>query len=128
MAERIYQNLTEVFPLFDDFNLEKMVDTWTKDPNASSDKEISIENGNVQQVGLRLQLNGFQRAGAQTFDLSKELVFRLAYSTYEVGPDKNTPWLEKAYLQAWPGQEIEEVAARWSEEVVEEITKRLENL
>ncbi|RNI30598.1 hypothetical protein [Rufibacter latericius] len=127
LAERIYQQLTPVFPMFDDFGLEKVVDTWTKDKHASSEKEISMENGNVQQMGLRLRLSGFQQAGGNTFDLSKDLVFRLEYSSYEVGPDKNSTWSEKAYLQAWSSQELEEIAERWSEEVIEEITKKVQD-
>ncbi|GGK68497.1 hypothetical protein ACD591_17170 [Rufibacter glacialis] len=128
LAEKIYQNLTEVTPLFDDFHLEKVVDTWTKDRNTTSEKEISLENGNVQQMGLRLRLNGFQAAGAQTFDLSKDLVFLLEYSTYTVGPDKNTRWLEKPYLESWTSKEMEETASRWCEEIIDEITQKLQTL
>ena len=128
LAERIYQNLPEVTPLFDDFGLEKVVDTWTKDRNASSEKEISIDNGNVQQVGLKLRLTGFQAAGAQTFDLNKDLIFKLEYSSYEVGPDKNTRWLEKPYLENWTSKEMDEIADRWCEEIIDEITQKLQGL
>ncbi|WP_210464856.1 hypothetical protein [Rufibacter roseolus] len=128
LAEHIFQNLTEITPLFDDFNLERVVDNWTKDRSGFSEKEISIENGNVQQVGLRLRLNGFQPAGAQTFDMSKELVFKLEYSSYEVGPDKNTTWIEKAYLESWSTKESDEIAARWCEDLIEEITQKVQNL
>ncbi|ALJ00534.1 hypothetical protein [Rufibacter tibetensis] len=128
LAERIYQNLTEVTPLFDDFRLEKIVDTWTKDRNASTDKEISIENGNVQQLGLKLSLIGFQAAGAQTFDLSKDLLFSLDYSYYEVGPDKNSRWMEKPYFEEWTSKELDDIAVKWSEEVIDEITQKLQGL
>nr|WP_194362572.1 hypothetical protein [Rufibacter sediminis] len=128
LAERIHQNLTEVFPLFDDYQLEKVADTWTKDPHSSSDKEISLENGNVQQLGLKLRLSGFQRAGTQTFDLNKDLVCVLEYTSYAVGPDKNTPWLEKAYLAPWTNQELEQIAERWSEDLIEEITMKVQTL
>ncbi|AKQ45616.1 hypothetical protein TH63_08075 [Rufibacter radiotolerans] len=128
LAEKTFQHLQEVIPLFDDFKLEKVLDTWSKDKNASSEKEISLENGNVQQMGLRVQLTGFQKAGAQTFDVSKDLVFFLEYSSYIVGPDKNTAWLERFYLQPWSARELEEIAEKWTDEVIEEITHKLQGL
>ncbi|WP_299757984.1 hypothetical protein [uncultured Pontibacter sp.] len=128
LAEQIHQNITPVLPLFDTFGLERVVDTWTKDPAADAATEVSIENGNVQQVGLRLRLEGFQKPGVETFDLAKDLIFKLEYNSYTVGPDKNTNWLEKFYLQRWDKSDYEEVAARWSEELIEELTQRLEKL
>ncbi|GAB2537442.1 hypothetical protein [Rufibacter soli] len=128
LAEKIFQHLQEVVPLFDDFKLEKVIDTWTKDKHASTDKEISLENGNVQQMGLKVQLTGFQKAGAQTFDVNKDLVFFLEYSSYIVGPDKNTAWLERFYLQPWTPQEMEDLAEKWTDEVIEDITKKLQEI
>ncbi|WP_245964614.1 hypothetical protein [Rufibacter immobilis] len=126
LAERIYQHLTQITPLFDDFGLEKIVDTWTKDPNATSGKEISLENGNVLYMGLRLQLTGFQGGSVPPFDLRKDLLFTLGYSSYEVGPDKNTPWTEKPYLQPWTTSEMEELAERWCGELIDDITAKLQ--
>ncbi|GAB3538061.1 hypothetical protein GCM10027443_32220 [Pontibacter brevis] len=128
LATRIHQNLTEITPLFHDFGLEKIVDVWTKDPDASTDTPISIENGNVQFMGLRLRLEGFQRAGAPPFDITKDLLFKLGHTTYEVGPGKNTVWLEKVYFEGWTESETADVAQRWSEEIIDEITQRLEKL
>nr|WP_242693155.1 hypothetical protein [Sabulibacter ruber] len=128
LAERIYGQLTDVTPLFDDFGLEKIVDTWSRDRNATSDKEISLENGNVPQMGLRLRLNGFQAGGMHTFDISKDLVFKLEYTFYEVGPDKDTKWLEKSYLEEWSAKELDETAERWTGEVIEEITQKVQGL
>jgi hypothetical protein len=128
LAQQIHQNLAAVIPLFNDFGLERIIDTWTKDPAASSAVEVSIENGNVQQVGLRLRLEGFQRAGAEAFDVTKDLLFKLERNFYTVGPDKNINWLEKDYLQRWDKSEYEQIAGKWSEELIDEITQRLDNL
>ncbi|MHC2993208.1 hypothetical protein OB13_17075 [Pontibacter sp. HJ8] len=128
LAQQIHQNLAAVIPLFNDFGLERIIDTWTKDPAAGSAVEVSIENGNVQQVGLRLRLEGFQRAGAEAFDVTKDLLFKLERNFYIVGPDKNINWLEKDYLQRWDKSEYEQIAGKWSEELIDEITQRLDNL
>ncbi|WP_242916209.1 hypothetical protein [Pontibacter liquoris] len=128
LATHIHQNLTDITPLFHDFGLEIVVDTWTKDPDAEEGTPISIENGNVQQMGLKLRLEGFERAGAPPFDITKDLLLKLGYMSYEVGPGKNVVWLEKMYCQNWTKQEYEEIAGKWSEELIEEITQRLQSL
>jgi len=125
LAERAYAHLTEVIPLFHDFGLEKVVDTWTKDQSNPSEKPISLENGNVSQMGLRLQLLGFQRPGLPAFDVAKDLVLKLEHTSYAIGPDRTTTWLEKLYGQPWTPSELDEIAHRWSEEVIDAIAQQL---
>lgn len=127
LARHMHQHLTAVTPLFDNFRLERLIDTWTKEPGASEDTEVSIENGNVQQLGLKLQLEGFQRAGIEAFDLTKDLLFKLERSCYTVGPDKQNSWLEKEYGQRWEKTDYESITERWIEELVDAITKKLES-
>ncbi|PRY14215.1 hypothetical protein CLV24_10425 [Pontibacter ummariensis] len=128
LATHLNNNLTEIIPLFHDYKLERVVDIWTRGPEADPDEEISVENGNVQQIGLRLRLEGFTRAGAHSFDMSKDLILKLDTDKYEVAPDKYKVWLEKDYEEAWTQQELERVAEKWCNELIEEITQRLENM
>ncbi|AKD03669.1 hypothetical protein POKO110462_02470 [Pontibacter korlensis] len=128
LAEHIHRSVTPVISLFDNFNLERLLDTWTKDPASDSSVEVSIENGNIQQLGLRLRLEGFMKPGVEAFDLTKDLLFKLEHDSYTVGPDKNISWLEKGYLQRWENNEYEMVASRWSEELIDLLTERLEKL
>jgi hypothetical protein len=128
LARHIHQHLKDVIALFHDFKLERIIDTWTKDPAGNEATEISIENGNVQQMGLRLYLEGFQRVGADNFDLKKDLLFRLELNFYTVGPDKENIWLEKDYLQQWDNTAYELVAEKWTEQLIDDLTQRLEKL
>ncbi|MDX5422419.1 MAG: hypothetical protein LPK07_10765 [Hymenobacteraceae bacterium] len=128
LAEHIHRNLAPVLPLFHDFKLERLIDTWTKAPDADPDEEISVENGNVQQLGLKLRLEGFMKPGVETFDLAKDLLFKLERSSYTVGPGKHSSWLEKGYLQKWETSEYKMIAEKWSEELVDELMQRLEKL
>lgn len=128
LASRIHSNLTEITPLFNDFGLERVVDVWTKSPDADDDTPISIENGNVQLMGLKLRLEGFQSAAVPPFDITKDLLFILGHSTYEVGPNKNTIWVEKLYFEKWTETETADIAQRWCDHLIEEITQRLESL
>ena len=125
LAQQIHQNLTPVIPLFENFVLERVMDTWTRDPGSDPGEEVSVEKGNIQQLGLKLRLEGFHKAGIEPFDIIKSLLFRLEYSSYTVGPDKNTNWLEKEYLQRWEKNEYETIAEKWSEEVIDQITEKL---
>ncbi|WP_242927378.1 hypothetical protein [Pontibacter vulgaris] len=125
LAQHIHKNLAPLLPLFENFVLERLLDTWTKDP-ANPDKEISIENGNIQQLGLRLRLEGFNKVGVEPFDIAKDLLLKLEYSSYTIGTDKNTTWLEKEYMQRWEQAEYEMLAGKWSDELIDEITQRLQ--
>ncbi|MEJ8803474.1 hypothetical protein [Pontibacter sp. H249] len=127
LAQYINQNITPITALFDDFNLERLMDTWTKDPT-DEEADISIENGNVQQLGLKLRLQGFKRAGAEAFDLTKDLIFKLERNSYTVGSKKDAAWLEKEYLQRWETSEYELVATKWAEELIDAVTERIDNL
>ena len=125
LGKHIHINLAPVIPLFENFVLERLLDTWTKDPT-DSEKEVSIENGNVQNVGLRLRLEGFNRQGAEPFDITKDLLFKLEHDNYTIGPDKNTTWLEKEHLERWTTAEYETIATQWGDELVDEITEKLQ--
>ncbi|MBC5772572.1 hypothetical protein H8S95_00720 [Pontibacter sp. KCTC 32443] len=111
--------------MFENFVLERQLYTWTKDPASDNNKEISIENGNVQQLGLRLRLEGFNKGNVEPFDIRKDLLFKLEHNHYTVGPNNDTHWLEKDYLQRWTTSEYEIVAGNWSDELVDEITDKL---
>ncbi|RAU82670.1 hypothetical protein DP923_12210 [Pontibacter arcticus] len=125
LAQTVHQHIQPVIPMFENFVLEQVVDTWTKDPASDLDDEISIEKGNVQQVGLRLKLESFNKPGAEPFDVTKNMLFKLEYSSYTVGPDKNSPWLEKVYQQRWEKYEYEEIAEQWTEELIDSISAQL---
>ena len=124
LGQQIHNSLEPVLPLFENFTLERLLDTWTKDP-ANTEKEVSIENGNIQNVGLRLRLEGFNKPGAEPFDLTKNLLFKLEHNFYIVGPTKDINWLEKDYLQRWSVSEYDMVAGNWCDELIEELTEKI---
>ncbi|MBD1397102.1 hypothetical protein H9Q13_07985 [Pontibacter sp. JH31] len=128
LAKHIHQHLADVIALFHDFRLERLLDTWTREPGTDAKAEISIEQGNIQQMGLRLRLEGFERVGADNFDLTKDLLFKLERNFYTVGPDKENNWLEMDYLQHWDNAAYEMVAEKWVEQLIDDLTQKLENL
>jgi hypothetical protein len=128
LARHIHQEISPITALFNDFNLELVVDTWTKDPDVYYHEAISIENGNIEYLGLQLRLEGFLKPGVPPFDLYKELLLKLEPARYGLGPGKNVIWVEKAYDQTWTEIEIKEVADRWCSELIDDLTQRLERL
>jgi hypothetical protein len=128
LARRIHQEISPVINLFHDFKLERVVDTWTKDPDVYYHEAISIENGNIEYLGLQLQLEGFSKPGVVPFDLYKELLLKLEARRYGLGTGKNNIWLEKPYDQSWTEAELKLVTDRWCGELIEELTQRLERL
>lgn len=128
LAARIHEHLAPIIPMFDDFRLERLVDTWTKEPDITPGTEVSIDQGNVQRMGLRLLLQGFHRSGVTPFDISRDLVLELEPYSYAVKADKHSSWLTKSYRHNWTATELEEVAERWCGQLIELITERLQNL
>lgn len=128
LATAIHREISPLLPLFHDFNLEKVVDTWSKEPGVYYPDPISIENGNIEYLGLQLRLEGFIRPGVLPFDLYKELVLKLGSKSYGLGGSKHDIWLEKAYGEAWTKAEMEEISERWCSELLEDLTQRLERL
>jgi hypothetical protein len=128
LARRIHQEITPLTELFNDFNLERVVDTWTKDPDVYYHEPISIENGNIEYLGLQLRLEGFLKPGVPPFDLYKELLLKLAPARYGLGTSKNDIWVEKTYEEPWSEGELREVTDRWCAELIEDLTQRLERL
>ena len=125
LAQHVNQNLTPIIPLFENFTLERVINTWTKDPDVYAPQEISIENGNVQQMGLRVRLEGFNKPGVESFDIAKDLLFKLEHKNYTVGQGVDNIWLEKYYSEQWEQADYEMIADKWSEELIDIITERL---
>jgi hypothetical protein len=125
LAKCIHQKINPILPLFENFVLERLLDTWTKEPGADGADKISIENGNIHQLGLKLRLEGFNKPGAESFDLIKDLIFKLEYNMYTVGPGKNQVWVEKQYMQPWNASDYEEIAEKWSEELIDTMMQKL---
>lgn len=124
LAQQVHQSLQPVLGMFENFTLERLLDTRTKDP-ADPEKEVTIENGNVQLLGLKLRLEGFNKRGIEPFDLTQDLLFKLHYNYYSVGPDKENTWLEKDYLQRWQTAELQTIAGKFSDAVVDALTEKL---
>jgi predicted nuclease of restriction endonuclease-like (RecB) superfamily len=128
LEDKITRCLEEVVPLFHDFTLTKRINHTSKPGYANVDLEAILERENVDLLGLTLRLEGFKKASTQAFGVYKDLIFTLQPYKYSVGPERDNLWEERLYHQEWSDLDLQEIAEKWSEEIVEEITKRLENI
>lgn len=128
LARHIHQQITPLLELFNDFKLERVVDTWTRDPQVYYPEPLSIEQGNIEYLGLQLQLEGFMKPGVVPFDLYKELLLKLGTRRYGLGGGRHDMWLEKDYDETWSEAQLQAVAERWCGELIEDLTRRLGRL
>jgi len=73
-------------------------------------------------------MEGFKKAGVNTFDIWKDLFIELHQFKYGIGKERGRFWTEKLYHQKWSTEEIREVTDRWSGEVIDDITEQLARL
>ncbi|MBC5994018.1 PDDEXK nuclease domain-containing protein [Pontibacter cellulosilyticus] len=126
---RINQNLADVFPLFNTVWLNRQVNQTAKPDYTTEEFKEMLEAGNtVYQIGLSLWMDGFKKAGTKAFSVSRDLIFTLEKFKYAVGPDRDESWLEKLYHQQWPEEELEALADRWCEVVIEDVTYSLNRI
>jgi hypothetical protein len=92
------------------------------------DLEALMAKENISILGLSLRMEGFKNAGVHTFGVWKELFIDLHQYKYGIGPEQHKPLIEKLYHQKWNEEEIRELVERWCEEVVDDITDRIERL
>jgi predicted nuclease of restriction endonuclease-like (RecB) superfamily len=126
---RINQNLAEVLPLFNTVWLTKQVNHTAKPDYTLVEFEQMLMAGNtINQIGLNMRLDGFKKAGTKAFGISKDLIFTLEKFKYDVGPYRDSSWFEKLYHQQWQEDELEALADRWCESVIEDITANLNRI
>lgn len=128
IEEQIKKNLQLVIPEFTSTEISKRINHTSSPFYTSADLEKHLEKENVQQLGVTLRMEGFKRAGVNAFDIWKELHIDLQQFKYGIGKQQHKPWIEKLYHQKWTNEEIQELVDRWCEELIDEITERMENI
>jgi hypothetical protein len=126
LIEAIKKNLAEIALEFTNVQYSTRINNTTSPYFISVDFERAIIiDEHVHTLGLSLLMEGFKKAGVNTFSVWKELYINLQQFKYGVGKEQHQPWIEKLYHQNWTEDEISELAERWCEEVIEDITQRI---
>lgn len=95
----------------------------------SADLEADINRDkHIRRVGLSTYFDGFKKAGTNAFGIHKELFFELEQYKYKVGERQDLIWQEYLYHHKWTEEELLALAEKWSETILDEIQRRLEQI
>jgi predicted nuclease of restriction endonuclease-like (RecB) superfamily len=86
-----------------------------------------LQEENIWMLGFVIYLNTFTQGGIKAFNVSNKLEIHLDNYKYMIGPDRKV-WQEKVYRQMLTKEEIEEIADRFVEMIVEEINQQAERI
>lgn len=114
--------------LFQKTDIGRSIDGHGNRGLVSVDLEKKLQSESVFELGLFINMYGFKKAGTRAFDFYDSMVFYLHDYKYQIGKDRNTFWEEKMYHQQWTEFEIQQIAEKWSEEIIDGISKRLEQI
>ena len=128
LTEKIKGILTSILSEFSKVQIGHRINGTTNYFYTSVDLEAALQNGSIYLLAVSLKLEGFKKGGTKTFNISKDIILNLGQFIYTIGIEQHSPWMEKLYHQKWADKEIEEFAERWCEDLVEEISDRINRL
>ncbi len=121
-AEKI---LKDEMALFRHATIERSINGASHLGVTTTDLEVKLRNENVYNLGLYLQMDGFIKAGTKAFNVTMTLQIELYRYRYTIGESRSTEqWQEYLYHHQWSEEELKQTAEKWSEIVIEEITKK----
>ncbi len=95
----------------------------------STDLEADLLTGhNIHELGLNIELNGFKKAGLKSFNSYSDLKFFLEKYKYQVGPSRQTIWQEHLYDKEWTTENLQILAQKWTESIIEEVHGSIERI
>ncbi len=107
----------------------RRINNTASEAYTTPDLEARLQkNENITQLGLSLSLDGFKKAGTKAFGFSSHLIFQLEEFKYKIGPGPDEIWEERLYHQQWTDEELQLLAERWSEMIIDAINSRLEGI
>lgn len=128
LEQEIESNLQSITPEFTKVEFGRRINGTVGPYFISIDLEAQMQSENITQLGLSLRMEGFKKGGISTFGIWKDLLIELHQFKYSIGIEPHKSWLEKLYHQKWTKKDIQELANRWCDEVVDEITEKLERI
>jgi predicted nuclease of restriction endonuclease-like (RecB) superfamily len=128
VREKLFELLQTELELFAKKSIELQMNQFSSSAFSSVDIESKLNNNeNIHALGLRLHLNGFKPAGTKAFNISSEFEIELREYKYELKIDRiKSIWPEQLYHYKWSETEIQQLTEKWSEEIMDAITRSLE--
>lgn len=128
LKKHITATLKEVEKLFTKKEITRSINKRSFAGATTIDLEAIMDKESISDIGLSIRLEGFKKAGIRAFGIYKDLNFSLEPYKYSIGTQRDKPWIEKLYHEQWSNKELQKLSDQFCEEIVEEITYRLEKL
>ena len=94
-----------------------------------AEMEAQLQAGeDMWMLGFEYELEGFKKAGTKAFNVYCPLEIRFDKFKYSIGPGQGKIWEERLYHKLHNSEELEQIADRFVEMVVEDISQRIETL
>jgi len=120
--------LDPVLNLFRNAMISYSIDGVASFLGATDLKAEFLHTTNVHEIGLRITLEGFKKGGVKSFNWFGDMKFFLGKFKYQVGPEQNNIWQEYLYHKIWTDEDIEQLAEKWAERIVEGVQYQIENI
>lgn len=127
---RIEKILAEVIKLFKSNFISRVIN---EDNNFLTHIDLQpriTTDTKVYNLGLHIELRGLIKAGINTFNVLKDLKFELYQTYYRVKVYHRAEIIlkEKLYHQHWTDQELDELAEKFSEIIIDDIKESVEQI
>jgi predicted nuclease of restriction endonuclease-like (RecB) superfamily len=132
VLRKIKENVEKI--LADEMNLFKhaaivlSINNNTFTHATQTDLEAKMNAEKIQYLGLRTNFEGFKKAGTKAFEVYIELSITLNRFKYSIGEKKNEGWGDYLYDHIWKKEELMNLSEKWSEIVVDEISRLVQRL
>lgn len=91
-------------------------------------EKMYLQKEYIEKIGVDIRLTGLKKAGINTFNINEGLYIFFSELSYTIGESRDKIWGKFLYHKIWNDGDIEEIAARWSEYIIDEIKRRLEQI
>lgn len=114
----------EIYPQFDKYIIQRSINGNASTPFTSIDLEQKATKELIHKIGIVIEFKGFKAAGTKAFNLFHHLIFTLNEYNYQIGLS-NDIWEERLYHHDWSDEEIQRIAEKWMEHILQAIRLRL---
>ena len=89
---------------------------------------IPMELKDLWMVGFEFALNGFEKGGKKAFDAWYKFEIQLEKYKFSIGQERGKAWDDRAYNEIYSKEELDGIADRFVEMVIDDINDRIEGL
>ncbi|QEC75870.1 PDDEXK nuclease domain-containing protein [Mucilaginibacter ginsenosidivorax] len=115
----------DIYSLFDYHSISRTINNNDFEYNTSIDLEMMMIQGDVQQVGLTINLKGFKKAGVETFSVFQTFLILFSDYFYEIGTTRRDVWRKYLYHEILNDNDISYIVDKWVDKIINDINERI---